>query len=130
MRLRCSTSRELKAGMLDPIHHARHCAFRTASQIPGLRDVAEALEEAGAQPSDLLTNPATCSLCVEVTGRGRLRHAVRMWEDERRKVLGPVDVVALNAWPTCMACHLDSDTLIMGTSNGTLSMVQPFKIGK
>ncbi|GAX73049.1 hypothetical protein CEUSTIGMA_g502.t1 [Chlamydomonas eustigma] len=129
-RLRCSSLLRQEAGILDPIQHAHKCAFKIASRIPGLGDVVEALNEAGAQPSDLLTNPTTSSLCIDARDRGLLRHAVRIWEDARRRVHGPATVVALDAWPTCMACHLDSNTVLMGTSAGTLSVVQPFRLGK
>ena len=111
-------------GWQEEASHLRTAVFKVAAELPGLGDISEALQDAGARPHDLLVNPLVLST-VSGDGVTELHTAVRRWEDGQRRACGPSAVVAMADWPTCFAAIGRSDEMIMGTSGGLLAVARP-----
>ncbi len=118
----CSLGSGAASKSLESERRRQH-VFRAASGMPEVADLAQALEEAGAQPPALLANPVFLSATAKVAA-SEIGGYVREWEDARREACGPSEVVALSDWPTSFAYLEQSEEVLMGTDNGMLAVVR------
>ena len=116
----------------------RSAVFECAKRVPGLGEVAAALQTAGADPCDLLLQPAASAAYAAAGGGGggveerasvgqleEVWWSVRRWEDQVRYEFGPGQVVMLSDWPTCFASWALSEDMLMGTRSGNILLARP-----